>query len=187
MNIQHIIIVEKDIKLFQTALMTLDFTGMIRHPNIEIIAGIDSDNLFKAFTKYLLRAPEVSHFFRNLKIICMPSAQIVYSEYYQKAFESLKLSVMLDLQHFGNDPYDSLIGIEHTLSNIKPMVEDPGILSFKDCMKGKPGIVIGAGPSLNKSMKYLKEVSHKAFSYICRCGPQTAFENRSSSSYGNCF
>ena len=162
MNIQHIIIVEKDIKLFQTALMTLDFTGMIRHPNIEIVVGIDSDNLFKAFTKYLMKTPEVSHFFRNLKIICMPSVQIVYSEYYQKAFESLKLSVMNNLHHFGNDPYDSIRGIDITLSNIKPMVEDPGILSFKDCMKGKPAIVIGAGPSLNKSMKYLKEASHKA-------------------------
>ena len=163
MNIQHIIIVEKDIKLFQTALMTLDFTGMIRHPNIEIIAGIDSDNLFKAFTQYLMRTPEVYHFFKNLKIICMPSVQIIYSEYYQKAFESLELSVIHNLRHLGDDPYDSLTGIEQTLSNVKPMVEDPGILSFKDCMKGKPAIVIGAGPSLNKSMKYLKEASHKAF------------------------
>ena len=163
LDIQHIIIVEKDIKLFQTALMTLDFTGMIRHPNIEIVLGVDSDKLVKTFGEYFKIIPETANFFKSLKIVIMPSVQLVDFEYYQKAFESLKLSVMLELQYVGNDPYDSILGLRQTLSNVIPMIEDPGILSFKDCMKGRPAIVIGAGPSLNKSMKFLKEASRKAF------------------------
>ena len=160
--IQHVIIIEKDIELFRTALMMIDLAGIIRHPEIELIVGLDPDELFKSFLKYYTRCPKVSHFFKSLKIVIMPSVRQIYADYYQKAVETLKYSVMYVLQELGNDPYDSILGIKQALCNVKHMIEAPWIISFKNALKGKPAILVGAGPSLNEDIDLLKEASQKA-------------------------
>ena len=161
-NTKYIIIIEKDPELFRAALMSLDYSEVIGHPEIEFFVGIEPYDLFKSFRKYFSIHPETDHFFKSLKIVILPSVQHVYADYYEKAVDSLKYSIMHELQHMGNDPYDSLLGIDQTLSNVMPMIEDPGIISFKNSLKHKPAILVGAGPSLNKNIHLLKEAYHKA-------------------------
>jgi len=162
LNIQHVIIVEKDIHLFKTALTFLDLSQVIRHPNIKFFIGQQPDELFVSLRKYFREISDISGFFRSLKTVIMPSANLLEGQYYREAMDALRFSVQHLMQSIGNDPYDSLLGVEYTLENLKPILEDPGIASFKDLFKGKPGIVIGAGPSLNKNIHFLKEAYHKA-------------------------
>ena len=162
LNIQYIIIVEKDLELLRAALMTLDLSEVINHPKIELFVGKKPHDLFKLFSGYFQHFPEISHFLKNLKFVIMPSVHLVHSEYYRKVVSSLIHSIMDLLHDLGNDPYDSVLGLKHILANIFPMIQDPGIVSFQNSFKGKPAILIGAGPSLNKNMHLLKEASHKA-------------------------
>ena len=162
LNIQHIIIIEKDLELLRAALMTLDLSDVINHPKIEFFVGKEPHDLFKLLSGYFQYFPEISHFFKNLKFVIMPSVHLAHGEYYQKVISSLIHSIMDLLHDLGNDPYDSVLGLEHILANIFPMIQDPGIASFQNSFKGKPAILIGAGPSLNKNMHFLKEASHKA-------------------------
>ncbi|HHY1568982.1 TPA: motility associated factor glycosyltransferase family protein, partial [Campylobacter jejuni] len=64
----------------------------------------------------------------------------------------------------GNDPYDSIIGIKHTLNNI-PKLLSHGI--FQDFLKKRKGkvknaIIVSTGPSLTKQLPLLKQYANKA-------------------------
>ena len=63
---------------------------------------------------------------------------------------------------YGNDPYDSLLGIKFTLRNIPTIIDYTGIADLKDVFKGKPGIVVASGPSLDKNVKLLEGLREKA-------------------------
>jgi hypothetical protein len=166
LNVQDIIIVEADMILFKTALTFLDFSQVIRHPNIRFFVGQQPDELCSSLQKHLATATNISSNLKSIKVVIMPAANRVEGRYYQGAMHALRTSIQFLLQGLGNDPFDSLMGIEHTLANLKPILEDPGIISFKDLFKGKPAIVVAAGPSLNKNINLLKEASSKAL-LIC--------------------
>lgn len=162
LNIQDIIIVEKDINLFKTALTFIDFSQVIRHPKIKFFVGQHPDQLYVQLQKHFTESPNISRHFKSLKAVIMPAANLVEGRYYQEGMDALRSSIQHLMQGIGNDPYDSLLGVEHTLANLKPMLEDPGIIAFKNLFKGQPAIVVGAGPSLNKNIGLLKEASSKA-------------------------
>ncbi|MBW2116693.1 MAG: motility associated factor glycosyltransferase family protein [Deltaproteobacteria bacterium] len=161
-QIRHIVIVEKDIELFKAALRIFDFSQVIMHPDIELIIGYQHQDLFVAFRSYFANNPQVLEYSRNLKFIIMPALHRSENEYYGNAYQIFKNAMIHVFDYIGNDPYDSLIGLYQTISNLHPMIQDPGIITFKNCFQGKPAIVIGAGPSLNKNIHFLKKASHKA-------------------------
>jgi len=160
LNTKYIIIVEKDVELFRAALKVLDLSQLIMHNNIRFFVGVQSKDFFAVFRSYIGN-PQMARFFRNFKVITMPANNIMDDKYYQEAFESLRLSVRHTLEDLGNEPYDSLLGVEHTLTNLVPMIENPWIISFKNAFKSKPAIIVGAGPSLKKNIHLLKEAYHK--------------------------
>ncbi|MBU0987419.1 MAG: DUF115 domain-containing protein [Proteobacteria bacterium] len=162
LEIQHMMIVEKDIDLFKSALAFTDFRQVIRHPKIKFFVGRQSGEFAVLFRKYFAEYPNVSGNFKSIKIVVMPAAHLVEGRYYQAVTDALRTGIQHFMQGLGNDPYDSLLGIEHTLANLKPMLQDPGIISFRNLFTGKPAIVVGAGPSLNKNIVRLKEASAKA-------------------------
>jgi hypothetical protein len=92
----------------------------------------------------------------------MPAVRQIEARYYQAAVDTLKSSIMFILQQLGNDPYDSIRGIDYTLRNLPPVMQDPWINAFKDIFKDRPAVLVAAGPSLNQEIHLLKEASHKA-------------------------
>ncbi len=162
LDIRHIIIIEKDIELFKAAMATMDFSSIIGHPRVEFIVGAKPDQILNSLVAYYMRHADASFYFKSLKIVIMPAVRKAEGIYYQTAVEKLKSSIMFMLQQLGNDPYDSIRGIDYTLKNLNPILKDPWINAFKKAFKGRPAVLVGAGPSLNKDIHLLKEASHKA-------------------------
>ena len=162
LNIQHILIVEKDLALFRTALQILDLTQIIDHPRIRFIVGVDAEDLHLAYQTTLIGDKDAFACLDSIKFIPMPAAHLMDGAYYRKAVDILKLSIKHSLLTLGNEPYDAIIGIEHVLKNIVEIIENPGISAFRNAFKGRPAVVIGAGPSLKKNMHLLKEAYPRA-------------------------
>lgn len=162
LKIQHILIIEKDTRLFKAALQNYDFSQIIMHPDIELFIGYQPQEFYFEVRNYLAKNPGILEFGRSLKFVIMPAVHLFEKKYYGDIYDFFKSAVMHIFQHLGNDPYDALLGVYQTISNIRPCITDPGILAFKESLKSKPGIVIGAGPSLNKNINLLKEAASKA-------------------------
>lgn len=107
-----------------------------------------------------------------LKTYNLTSECKFYETHYKKIIEQIneKLieSVRFAFMRKGNDPKDSLIGIEHTLKHLPKMLARPSLKELLKARKNaaKTAIVVSTGPSLTKQLPLLKEYADKAI-IIC--------------------
>jgi len=153
--------VEKDPLLFKAALSHGDFSRTFMHPGVELFVGSSTDDLFFAFCNFFTLNPGILEYSRSLKFIIMPAVHLVENSTYGDAYRTIKNAMIHLFQHLGNDPYDALLGVHQTIANLLPLIEDPASSPLK-VFPRKAGIVIGAGPSLNKNIHLLKEAQNKA-------------------------
>lgn len=152
---QYMVIIEQDLELFKTAITYIDYSPMIRNPAIKLILGENENNLFYIFEQYFSKS-NVVFFLKCIKMVYHASALVLGKDYYLAAVKRLKESVVYRLQFFGNDPHDSIIGVQNMLDNIDEIIGNPGINLLYDEFRGKPAVIASTGPSLNKNKHLLK-------------------------------
>lgn len=95
----------------------------------------------------------------------------LYPTYYYRNFDFevfrgmvgiISSSVKHNLFKYGNSIEDSLIGLKHNIYNLRYFPESIDFVKMKDVFKGKPAIIVAAGPSLEKNIGDLKQSQGKA-------------------------
>lgn len=163
------VIIERRPEIFKAAMESIDLTEMLAHPNIIFIVGSDEKQIFTQMCS-LLQNSDAKYFVKVMNFIEQPICFVEDKDYYINVIRAVKDAVREVLLFFGNDPNDSMIGIDNTFKNIEEIIENPGIIDLKDKFKGKPGIVVSTGPSLNKNVHLLKGLENKAVI----CGPDAS-------------
>lgn len=156
-----ILVIEKDPYIFLAALRSLDLSEIINHDQVHFLVGLPEESLFQAIYDY---------FVINQRFVLIKAMQPVYhlsalrlnKSYYLYALSQVREAASLRITEFGNCPEDSMIGVENMLDNLNEILENPGIELLYDAFRGKPGIVIASGPSLNKNKHLLKGLENKA-------------------------
>ena len=69
--------------------------------------------------------------------------------------------------HYGNDIYDSFIGIEHASANAKRLLPAPTLGEIKHITGDRPLISIAAGPSLKDHIDELREIQDRCVLIAC--------------------
>lgn len=62
----------------------------------------------------------------------------------------------------GNDIADTLTGFRQILDNLTEVIHNPGANDLRGAYRGKPAIIVSAGPSLTKNVELLREVKGRA-------------------------
>jgi hypothetical protein len=161
LNTMNIIVIEKDTAMFQLALKTMDLVEIIKHKQVKFIVGGKIDNLFPVFQKYFLENNRYL-FIRGAKPIFNKSALLMEREYYISAWRTFRQAAQYAVMNYGNDPKDSIIGIENMLENLKVIIENPGINLLRNKFCNKPAVVVSCGPSLDKNKHLLASLADKA-------------------------
>lgn len=161
----YILVIEKEIELFKLAMQNVNLVNIISNKGITLIIGQDEAMLFPMFHEYLIYGERIT-LIKAVNPVYMQSSLIINKEYYLQAMKAFREAGIQGIQHYGNDPYDSLIGIENMLANLGEIVKNPGINLLQNKFAGKPGIVIASGPSLNKNKHLLKGLEDKAV-FVC--------------------
>ncbi len=105
---------------------------------------------------------------KSVKTYNLTSDCAFYERHYEKELERLNYELMENVRFAfirkGNDPRDSLIGIEHTLIHLPKMLTHPSCKELSRARKkiAKTAIVVSTGPSLNKQLPLLKKYANKA-------------------------
>lgn len=156
-----ILIIEKDVELFKTALHMFNYVPMMKDVNIKLVVGEAEENLFPIFGGFFKEKSNVIYL-KAMKPIYHMSSLKLNKDYYLKALKILRESGLYTLQYFGNSPEDSLIGVENIMDNIHEIVSNPGINLLYNRFAGKPAVIVATGPSLNKNKHLLKGLEDKA-------------------------
>lgn len=160
-NSSSFIVIEKDPELFSLVIEHIDIEKYIREPRITFLIGKQLHELYTEMNK-AINSGNNKFYVKAINFIEEPAAFTSDKEYYLGAVRTLNEAIKEVLLFFGNDPLDSLIGIDHTFVNIKEIIEYPAVSDLKDKFKGRPGIVVATGPSLDKNIHLLKGLENKA-------------------------
>ncbi|WP_180753174.1 motility associated factor glycosyltransferase family protein, partial [Campylobacter vulpis] len=160
-NLKHIVIFEKELEILYTIFHYIDFSKELAEQKILI------------FNANTINAEELrclcylEPFFSYARVYFLE----LCSDYYEKFSDDIiKLNQTL-LQSFtyaicsqGNDPLDSLQGIEQFILNLPFQLTRPSLKEFLDKRRNlsKTVIIVSTGPSLMKQLPLLKEYREKA-------------------------
>lgn len=161
-NIQGCIIIERDLELFTAALNVTDITELLSKPFIHFLVGIPSDDIYLAARDLFFKNIRDMLFCGTMYPIFTESPFKVDKNYYLKSLSKLMEGCWDSIHNFGNDPEDSLIGLENMLDNIAEIANNPGINLLYDKFKDKPAVIVATGPSLKKNIHLLKGLEDKA-------------------------
>ncbi len=164
---KKIIIFEEDLSLFRMTLDIIDLTYIISHPDIHLFVGEKpAEAAIQIRTKNLIRQ-DFNSYMRSIKVIPVPSSITLARDYYFTMLDSVKQATRQQMVLAGNDPIDSFMGLENMLFNLKNIISTPGINLLYDKFKGRPAVTVASGPSLNKNMHLLKELSDRVLIVCC--------------------
>jgi hypothetical protein len=166
-NTQALIIIEKDLELFQCAMNVVDLTQIINNPQVHLFIGIPPQNLYTVLRTHFQSNIQEMLMCGAMQPIFLLQAMKMNKEYYLQALQTLYESIYHCIQNYGNCPEDSLIGLENMLDNVKEIADNPGINLLYDKFKDKPAVIVATGPSLKKNMHLLKGIEDKALIISC--------------------
>lgn len=161
MGTEKILIIEKDVELFKTALNMFNYVPMMYDKKIKLLVGEDEPEMFPILVEFL-RNTGIVMYLKAMKPVYHSSAILLHKDYYMSVLKAVKEASLYTLRFYGNDPHDSLIGVEHMLDNLSEIIANPGINLLFHKFENKPAVIVATGPSLNKNKHLLKGLKDKA-------------------------
>ena len=158
----RVLIIERDPELLKIAFENVSYSDLLVSPNIHFVGG--SPDIRESYPQIFnfLNITSNIYYLKSVNVLEQPLCFSSNKEYYLSALQLIKEAIQQVLLLYGNDPLDSLLGIKYTLRNIPTIIDYPGILDLENVFKGKPGIVVASGPSLNKNIHLLEGLREKA-------------------------
>ena len=153
-NVKHILIIEKDIQIFKSALIANDISEIIKNPQVKFL--FEKNDEIPGLSDYLLNIVTKKVF----TLIHNPSAKI-YPEFYLNlkniidSYLQRKNINIATLSRFQN------LWVRNIFKNYKLFLEHKGIIHFFDKYKNVPVLIISAGPSLGENIELIKKNQNK--------------------------
>jgi len=154
-----IFVIEKNWDIVSTYLHKEDITEIL-NGRLVLLFG-NEDEILTRFSK-LIFTFDIMPIIGNLNYIILPSYNKIYGEWINVMNKKIIDVIKHAYFNMGNDMKDTIIGIENNFQNIRELIESPSIEILKDKYKNVPGIIVSAGPSLDKNILQLKEAEGKA-------------------------
>ncbi|EAI7983765.1 motility associated factor glycosyltransferase family protein, partial [Campylobacter coli] len=160
-NHQHIVVFEKDIEIIWIMFHILDFSSELQSARLMILQTSSLDIEF--FSNFCSSKP----FFQFSRIYFLELMSHYYERFHEDVLElnkKLAENFKNSIVSHGNDPLDTLQGIEQFVYNLPQMITHP---SYKELLSKRKGvsdtaIIVSTGPSLTKQLPLLKKYASKA-------------------------
>lgn len=155
-----LIVLETDVQLIKYASEIQDLTDVLNDDRLKIYIFKNEDDIKRIITNNLNL-----HYTNNIKVASYSN----YNKIYNEAEMAVKtIDDAATLMIINNNTYleSAEEYVKCYLKNIPYMIKGYNFKSLMTCLKGKPAVVVSAGPSLSKNIEFLKEYQDKVF-IIC--------------------
>lgn len=95
-------------------------------------------------------------------IVEHPASLRLNPEFYDTMRNRVRDYVSLLLIDIGTAKTLNYFVQENNFANLKAIVSDPGIKTLENAFKGKPAVIVAAGPSLNKNIDLLSQAKNRS-------------------------
>ncbi len=166
---QDILLFEPDVNWFVYKLTTGDFTQILSQPNFHLVVGTQGDTVTLMLRNYF--ESELSRIGYLNKITNIDNVAFRGANEFAPVFEQFDqaltgITKML-LELYKPNIEDGFRGLFNTVRNYPEYFSYPHLLSLRGLAADYVGVVVGTGPSLNKSLDYLKAIQDKVIIFSC--------------------
>lgn len=152
-----IIACEPDPETFKTALEVINFSSLLTKENFLFYFGTERSEIFSFIRKHIDHyRPEKVKFYAYFPVTRKGTDSFRLME---KALTDSLVEHILDLNTVMRF---SAQWTENFLFNLAETIQAPDVSIFSDSLQGIPGIIVSAGPSLDKNIHLLQKVKDKA-------------------------
>lgn len=166
----YIWIFEADLQLLKIALQNINLSEILKRERLYII---DAREVYEKKETFLL---EIRNLFfpsfpksHNVIFVPHPVLHAYHHEVYNYITERIKDAVTAIATSISTEVIVGPQWILNTLLSIKHILKAINMKLLENKWSGKPAICVGAGPSLDKNIEFLKELKNKAL--IIAVGP----------------
>lgn len=152
---RSIVVVEPDPAIILLAFKSLDCREILSSNDVIFLVGQETAGKESALIAHFIESNRLVNA-KNVQIIDLPASVRTHSETHQAMVKTIKQAILEGVKLFGNCPNDALEGLDRTLANLPAHTLMPGVKPLEGAFKGKPGIVVSAGPSLAKNINGLR-------------------------------
>lgn len=161
----RIILIEPNKYVLKYCLEHYDYSKVFAKGNI-IFTSMDEIDIRIKKIIFCLEQMKWNNLIYNLQVKML----VNYTKYNKFVEEIVKImleQMSTSFKILGTSLEDIFMGIENDCKNLESFCRSNSIAEIYDSYKGYPGIVVSAGPSLEKNIQYLKDAQGKALIVSC--------------------
>jgi hypothetical protein len=130
--------------------------GLIRDGKVLLAGGENKAEIKQRF--FALLNPKLAP---SIELIDTERASDKACAFYYELLTEAREEARLDVFNAGTLVCRGPLWQFNTLKNLPHIVNNPGIDSLRDAFRGKPALVIGAGPSLNDALPLIRKLANR--------------------------
>ncbi len=152
-----IVLIEKDVDALRVALENVDMTDLLESDKIRWVVGVPEEEGYAVLNDMIKNAGiALQLFLKTLQVFDHPVIDKVHGNYHKHMLKCFREAAHAIIFNYGNCPEDSMIGVENIMKNLATLIRNPGVKDLFGAFRGKPGIIVSTGPSLDKNITELK-------------------------------
>ncbi len=173
---EHVLIIEKVPEFFRCSLEIFDWSPILEDGRVQLAIGLPESNLELFFLSYLEQLERFISIHTVNNLFDQASLRL-FGPYYQAVAETLKKVGNQRAGLANVSPEDTYRGFINIAQNMPICGNEPLFDPLEGLFRGFPGISVAAGPSLKRSIPWLKEIKDRAVVISTDASLKTLLEN----------
>jgi hypothetical protein len=153
----RVFLVEPEVEIFHQSLKCTDWKRLLNRKDFFYVLGPDTGAISDIIHQFINIAG-----FDKLEFIELPSETRLLNVFFGKAKEAIEAEVKSNLYDFKTRLAESYMVPRNVLKNLPLVLKTKPITVLKDAFKGTPGVIVSAGPSLDRNILELKKIRDRA-------------------------
>lgn len=149
-------IVEPDEEIFKMLIQNDDMEFLFNKINIHFILGKKSEDIGQFYNTVIGFEKSV-----NVRFIVLPSYQNIYENLIYDTFSNIKDKINIFKVNINTIIASHRQWVQNYIGNLKYLDSMCPVTKLKKFLKGKPAIIVSAGPSLNYNIDAIRKIQGK--------------------------
>ncbi|MCP5052562.1 MAG: motility associated factor glycosyltransferase family protein, partial [bacterium] len=153
----RVLLVEPEIEILHHSLKVLDWARLLKRKDFFYVFGSDLNVIMETVHDFINIGA-----FDRLEFIELSSETRLLRSFFTKARETLDSEIKANIYDFKTRLAESYMVPRNILQNLPGVLNSRPITHLQNRFAGTPGIIVSAGPSLDRNILSLKKINNRA-------------------------
>lgn len=154
----RIFLYQPTLDVLRLALEHVDWTPLLSHSNCTIVIGHEHGSAYRSIAQ---RIPE--YIANPPALLDSPNVTQAFPEWSRSVKQQLQDALRMGQSGLATKWQVAPMSIKNVLTNLSSVIHSHPIAGYKSLLKGKPAVVVAAGPSLQKNIHTLRNARSDVF------------------------